>query len=209
MPHEGISPWVAVVVGVLLVASPLYMFPHAGEDEHLHLVEQISSEDIPADETVIAYESLSASAKAAFDNARENEGSVTKTYGQDTDPPEFIYVDESQYYYIKDGGQFYRLETMMGSLEPTIQRFLEVGMVLLGFVIGGIGIHATRSPRPRRSIAFALYGGLVLTVPTYGFAPGPFGDEDLGLVLIIFGLLAGFAVGMGRWVRSIRRGIDG
>ena len=187
-----VPPVAALLVAVLLVASPLYLFPHAGQPEYHHSVERIDGSEVPPEVEVRQYANLSAAGKRAFDAALADPSGSAVVHGEANRPPEFFYSDYTDYgrgiYVIEKGGEHYRLETYAGGGFFDAGPFVSVALALLGgavAVVGGAGWRRGRTRDP----AVAAAGGLATLVAVAG------ADAALGNVVSL--LIAVLAVPVG------------
>lgn len=155
----------ALLVAALLVATPLYLFPHAGQDEYDHSVERIDRSEVPPEVEVRHYENLSADGKRAFDAALAAPDGRATVYGDANRPPEFFYSDNADYgrgiYVVEKGGAYYRLETYAGGGLFPGDLFAAVALALLGGAVAVVGAAGWRRERTREPAA-AAGGGLAV-----------------------------------------------
>lgn len=129
----------AIVVAVLLLLGAGPLFPHAGETEYPHTVDEVPADDVPDEATVIDYESLSPEGKRVVDEgAASADGDVT-LYGEG--PEQFEYTDTTglgeSIFYVQQGSTYYRVETYTGGVAwglifQTILRGVAAVMALSG-----------------------------------------------------------------------------
>lgn len=189
----------ALLVALFLLASPLVLYPHAGQSQYDHSVERIDQSEVPEEVTVRQYEELSPAAQRAVDRAvADPEGSAT-VYGEANRPPEFFYSDHASYgngtYVIERGGTCYRLTTYAGGGIFPEGVFETAALVLVAGAVGVAGAAGWRDERRRVPAGFAVGGLAVLAlaaapVPRAGplSALDPFG-------LLLAAPLAWLAVG--------------
>lgn len=155
----------ALLVAALLVTTPLYLFPHAGQDEYDHSVERIDESEVPSEIEVRHYGNLSAEGKRAFDAALSDPEGDATVYGEANRPPEFFYSDHTDYgrgiYVIQKGGDYYRLETYAGGGLFPGELFAAVALALLGGAVALVGATGWRHGRTRTP-AVAGGGGLAV-----------------------------------------------
>ncbi len=179
----------ALLVAVALLVSPLVLYPHAGQDEYDHSVEQIDKSEVPEEVTVRRYENLSAEAQRAVDRAvAAPDGSAT-VYGETNKPPEFFYSDYADYgrgiYVIEKGGTYYRLTTFAGGGLFPRGLFETTALVFVAAAVGVAGAAGWREGRRRVPTGFAVGGLAVLALAAVPVPPaGPLSALDpFGLLL--------------------------
>lgn len=183
-PHRGVVA-VLIVLGLAMLAHPLFLWPHYGQTPYgLGDVEQVSGET--DSEATIAYEELPPKAQAAFDDAR-NEDDEDLWSGEDERA----------------------LAALIEYVPWTHETLLRPLLTMIGSFLVAFGALASagsswRPVTPRRSLAFVLAGTLGAagtiaydSLVSNAYAPGllPFAS--------LAGLLLGF-VGVGSLLR--RRG---
>jgi hypothetical protein len=162
---ERIPAVAALLVAALLLTTPLYLFPHAGQDEYDHSVERIDRSEVPSEVEVRHYGNLSAEGQRAFDAAlADPEGDAT-VYGERNRPPEFFYSDYTDYgqgiYVIEKNDRYYRLETYAGGGLFPGELFAAIALALLGGAVALVGaVGWRREPTHRPAVAAA--GGLAV-----------------------------------------------
>lgn len=174
----------ALVVALLLLGSPLVLYPHVGQAEYDHSVERIDRSEVPSEVDVRQYEDLSPEAQHAVDRAIANPDGSATVYGEANEPPEFFYSDYADYgrgiYVIEKGGTYYRLTTFAGGGFFPADLIAAVALALTGVAVGTAGVTGWRRERVRTPLAFAVGGLAVLAVAATPFSPvGPFGAADL------------------------------
>lgn len=157
----------AVAVAGLLLAGSGALFPHAGETKYPHTVEEVPADDVPAEATVIDYESLSPEGQRVIDEgAASADGDVT-LYGEG--PEAFSYTDTSglgeDVFYVRQGSTHYRVETYTGGLDgqlvfQTILRGVAVVVALAGASLYYLGA-------PAYSVGVGLSALSLLGLPLY------------------------------------------
>lgn len=157
----------ALLVAALLIATPLYLFPHAGQSEYHHSVERIDRSEVPAEVEVRQYGSLSPAGQRAFDAALADPGGTAVVHGEADRPPEFFYSDHADYgrgiYVIEKGDRYYRLETHAGGGFFAAGRFVVAALALLGGAVAVVGAAGVRNRRDREPTVAAA-GGLAVLV---------------------------------------------
>ncbi|MFB6304246.1 MAG: hypothetical protein ABEH47_03695 [Haloferacaceae archaeon] len=157
----------ALLVAALLVATPLYLYPHAGQDEYHHSVERIDRSEIPSEVEVRHYETLSDEGKRAFDAALADPEGRAVVHGEANRPPEFFYSDYADYgqgiYVIEKGGEYYRLETYAGGGLFPADLFAAAALAVLAGAVALVGAVGWRRERTREP-AVAAGGGLAVLV---------------------------------------------
>lgn len=149
----------ALVVALLLLASPLYVLPHAGQPTYSHSIDRIDASEIPGDADVQEYSTLSPEAQRAIDEALASDDGHALISGENNRPPEFVYSDYTNVghgiYFISDDGAHYRLSTFAaGGLFP-IDLWLQWGLLTFG---AGLAIVAGGSLREERQWVPAIFG---------------------------------------------------
>jgi len=187
----------ALLVAVLLVGTPLYLFPHAGQAEYHHSVERIDEGEIPPEVEVRHHANLSAAGQRAFDAALADPDGSAVVHGEANRPPEFFYSDYADYgrgiYVVEKGGEYYRLETYAGGGLFPGELYAAVALALLGGAVATVGAVGWRHGRTRDP-AVAAVGGLVVLVAVAAANAG-LGDVA-GLLLALLAVPVGwFAVG--------------
>lgn len=139
----------AVAVALLLLVGSGPLFPHAGETEYPHTVDEVPADEVPDEATVIDYESLSPDGKRVIDEgAASADGDVT-LYGEG--PEQFEYTDTTglgeSIFYVQQGSTHYRVETYTGGLDTqllfqTILRGVAVVVALAGATLYYLGAPA-------------------------------------------------------------------
>lgn len=158
----------ALGVALLLVANPLFLFPHAGQPVYSHSIEQVSESEVPAEADVLQYEALSPEAKAAIRDARTDDGVV---YGEANRPPEFFYSDYTSLnqglYYVEQDGSYYQLYTYAGGGLFPIDLFAQWAFAAFGLVVGLVAALSRRNGWRRLPAGIGSYGGglLVAAIP--------------------------------------------
>lgn len=184
----------ALVVALLLVANPLYLFVHAGQPAYDHSVLRIDSSDVPEDVTVREYGDLSPEARRALDAALASPDGYATVYGEANRPPEFVYTDAPEHgqgmYAIEKGGQYYRLTTYSGGGLLPVDLFAAVALALVGPAVGAAGVDGYRRGRSRLAAVAAGYGG-VAVLAVAATAVGV--DTFWALVPAVAALLVGYA----------------
>lgn len=174
----------ALGIALLLVANPLFLFPHAGQSAYDHSIEQVEQSEVPAEADVLQYESLSPEAKAAIRDARNGDGVV---YGEANRPPEFFYSDYSELnqglYYVEQDGSYYRLYTYAGGGLFPVDLFAQGAYVVFGLVAGLVAALSRQRDWRRLPAGVGGYGGvlLVAAVPVL----------DVSSVWLFLGAVAG------------------
>ena len=158
----------ALLVALLLLGSPLVLYPHAGQAEYDHSVERIDRSEVPEEVTVQQYENLSPAAQRAVDRAvAAPDGSAT-VYGEANEPPDFFYSDDADYgrgiYVIERGGTNYRLTTYAGGGIFPRGVFETAALVLVAAAVGVAGAAGWRDRRRRVPTGFAVGGLAVLAL---------------------------------------------
>lgn len=162
-----------LVVGLLVVAHPLYLWPHFGQTPYTVEVAPAAGDDLAEDATVLAYEELPADAQRAFDAALEN-GRVELFSEADAAAIEGLGGDGETY--VRKDGSVYRV-----SLYHADGAWLFVGPIRTLLSILGAALAVTgglaavdRSARPLTP-ARALWlpaGAVVAVVATAGYDAG-------------------------------------
>jgi hypothetical protein len=153
---------------LLLLASPLVLYPHAGQSQYDHSVERVDRSEVPEEVTVRGYEDLSSEAQRAVDRAITSPDGSATVYGESNRPPEFFYSDYADYgrgiYVIEKQGTYYRLTTSAGGgLFPS--GVFETGaLVLVAAAVGVAGAAGWRDERRRVPAGFAGGGLAVLAL---------------------------------------------
>jgi len=179
----------ALLVAAVLVASPLVLYPHAGQTAYDHSVEPIDRSEVPEEVVVRDYADLSPEAQAAVDAALADPDGSATVYGEANKPPEFFYSDYADYgrgiYVIEKDGGLYRLTTAAaGGIFPR-NVFETAALVLTGAAVGLAGAVGWRQERRRVPAGFAV-GGLA----ALGLVVAPFpAGSPLGVLDSIGGLL--------------------
>lgn len=100
---NGVAIALVLVVGLVLLAHPLYLYPHLGQTPYSVYVSGTQTVS-PPDEEVIAYSALPPDAQRAFDAARQEE--VHRLWTGENDEAintlgqfEYIHVDGTYYQY--------------------------------------------------------------------------------------------------------------
>lgn len=152
-----------VLLAVALVASPLVVVPHAGQQAYSHDIERVSESTVPPEADVLVYDQLSPAAQTAIDDALTDDGVV---YG--TRAPEFAYSDYTALghgrYYVRRGDTYYRLLTMAGGGLFPVDLFVAIGLVGLGLAVGFATAVGRRCERSRLTTAATVGGGVVLLI---------------------------------------------
>lgn len=145
----------ALLVGLVLVVSPLLLFPHAGQQACGNHVEPAG--DVPADAEVVPYSALSPDAQRAFDRALADEDGYATVYG-DRCPSEFRYTDYVGRYFVEKGGTTYVLETYgEGGFLP-VDLVLSGAFVVTGLVLLAAGAVSLRDPAATFPAALGVLG---------------------------------------------------
>ncbi|WP_242492862.1 hypothetical protein [Halogeometricum borinquense] len=112
-----------LLIGILLVASPLYILPHATMSSYRYTIQSVD-EDVET--SPVVYSTLPQSAQNTFDSARSTDGVVVK---QTTDP-----AFEPGRSVVTDGDEQYVVRTVR---EPpsTVLRWLRQALVTFGVVL--------------------------------------------------------------------------
>ncbi|QIB72952.1 hypothetical protein GL213_00125 [Halogeometricum borinquense] len=167
-----------LLIGVLLVASPLYILPHATVSSYRYTIQSVD-EDVET--APVVYSNLPQSAQNTFDSARSTDGVVVK---QTTDP-----AFEPGRSVVTDGDEQYVVRTVR---EPpsTVLRWLRQALVTFGVVLCcsvGVTLRDGADRRTGPPIGFAVVGfGAVITAVT-GVGTGA------GAVLLLTVVIAQFA----------------
>lgn len=185
---------VFLLVGIGLLANPLYLWPHFHEYQYsVAAVEQVPS-DTASDAETIAYESLPPEAMESFDATRAGEDS---TFWSTADGEAKTALAEHRY--IRDEGDYYRYEFRHGDRLWSIAgllRDLLAGLGAVSIVVAGF-IQGTGRWRPltlRRCLAFptAVVLGLIAVraydVSARGLNRDLFVFDDLAVFLPIAAL---------------------
>lgn len=129
---DRLSPALALLVGLALLGGPFVLFPHAGQQDCVNIVEEVARAEIPDDAAVLRYADLSSDAQRAFARALADPDGRATVYG-DRCPSEFHYSDVLREHYVQRDGNYYVLETVGGGgLFPR--------GILLGLGFGLIGV---------------------------------------------------------------------
>lgn len=181
----------ALLVAFLLLTSPLYLLPHAGQPEYYHSIERIDTSGIPENVTVLNYTDLSPEAKRAIDKAIASDDNDAVVYGEADKPPEFFYSDYMEVghgiYFIHKDGTYYQLTTYAGGGLFPIDLWLQWGMLLFG---GCLAILSGRSLRDQRQRIPAVFGALgALFVGALAIGIEPYGGLGL-FAAMLFGTFA-------------------
>lgn len=168
------SSLATLLVALLLLGSPLVLYPHAGQAQYGHSIERIDESEVPAEVTVREYEDLSPEAQRAVNRALADPDGSATVYGEANVPSEFFYSDYADYgqgiYVVEKSGTYYRLETFAGGgLFPT-GIFKTAALVLVAAAVGVAGAAGWRDGRRRVPAAFAVAG---LAVIPLAAAPVP------------------------------------
>lgn len=152
----------ALGIALLLATTPVYLFPHAGQPEYHHSVEQVSKSDIPDEADVLRFENLSDNGQTAVRDALTDDGVV---YGEKNKPSEFVYSDVTTLgqglYYVQKGGTYFRLYTYAGGGILPIRFILLVTFVMLGISVALMAFVSLRSGRDWYSVGAGVYGLLL------------------------------------------------
>lgn len=190
-------------VALLLLTNPVYLLSHASQSEYRHDIEPVSANEVPAEADVIRYATLSAQAKAAIRDAQTEDGIV---YGEANKPPEFFYSDYASLnhgiYYVKQNGTYYRLRTYAYS-GPSLDRFLQWALVVLGLGIGLIGYVSLLDRRRRLPTTIGAYGAAVLVAVVFQSGRGTGIGVDGGFLLVM--TLVGIASALVTFGMTARR----
>ena len=195
---RGFPALFALGIALLLILSPLYVLPTAGQPVYSHNIEQVSHSEVPEEAKILQYENLSSEAKAAVLDARNDDGYV---YGEANKPPEFFYSDYAQVnqgiYYVQQDGTYYQVVThSVGSLVP-VYFILRWSLVIFGLGVGLIGYVSLRDSRRWLPVAFGILGGLLLIVVAFGGRESVPGIRALVLLLLTLGGIVSAFVGFG------------
>lgn len=147
-PLKAVGPVLVLLVGFVVVAHPLYIWPHYGQTAHVLIVQQ----DTGQPESFIEYETLPPDAQAAFREAL-SEGQYTLWSGEDD-----RVIDRFQGgLLIEYNGSYYRAGIQTGvtiDFQETILRWFgtAIGGLLLAF--GGLVLYSGswRPLTPLRSL---------------------------------------------------------
>jgi hypothetical protein len=177
----------ALLVAALLIATPLYLFPHAGQSAYHHSVERIDESEIPSEVDVRAYGNLSPAGQRAFDAALAAPDGTAVVHGEADRPPEFFYSDHADYgrgiYVIEKDDRYYRLETSAGGGFFAAGRFVVAALALLGGAVAVVGAVGWRDER-RRAPAVAAVGGLAVLLAVAAANAG-LGDVAALLIAVL------------------------
>jgi hypothetical protein len=179
----------ALLVALLLLASPFVLYPQVGQAEYDHSIERIDQREIPGEADVRQYEDLSPEAQGAVDRSLADPDGSATVYGEANEPPEFFYSDYTDYgrgiYVIQKDGTYYRLTTYAGGgLLPT-GLITAAALALTGVAVGAAGVAGWGRERTRTPLVFAGGGLAVLAAAVASFSPaGPFGAADLFVPLL-------------------------
>lgn len=158
----------SVVVGALLVASAVGLFPHAGEAECANEVERVDRADVPDSTEVRQYGELSGDAKRAFDRARTERSGKATVYGERC-PEAFTYADYTQRNYVRYDGDVYELQTWGGGGFLPTGLLTAGGLALLGLVVAAVGGASLVDDGARSPIGLVVAG---LAMVALGVATG-------------------------------------
>lgn len=157
-----------VVAGALLLASPLYVLPHAASPTYRHAVQ--TADPGGGD---VAYTALSPDARETLDAARSGDGVVVVR----TDDPAF----DPGVTAVTDGERRYLVRTVA---EPpsTALRWLRQSLTTFGAVLLGVSGVALRTddPSPALPVGFAAVGVGTVTAAVAGVGP----VEGAGLLVV-------------------------
>jgi len=151
----------ALGIALLLATTPVYLFPHAGQSEYHHSVEQVPKSDVPDRANVLRFENLSDNGQTAVRDAITDDGIV---YGEKNKPSEFVYGDTitlgQGLYYVQKGGSYFRLHTATGGIIP-IQLILLLAFVMLGVSVALVASLSLHSAHEWHSVGAGTYGLLI------------------------------------------------
>lgn len=157
---NGLTVGILLAIGLLLLAHPLYLYPHLGQTPFAVYVTDSQTEP-PADETVIAYSTLPPEAQQAIDAARRGESHRLWT-GEDNQAIDTL----ERYQYVRDGETYYQYQ--IGHIDrvtyamPVRGLLTTIGAIL---VVVGVLFHRTRQWRPltpARSLWFPVGTAIAL-----------------------------------------------
>lgn len=187
----------ALAVALLLLANPLYLYPHAGQPEYSHSIERIDASEIPDEAAVLNYTDLSPNAKRAVDKALASPDNDAVVYGEANKPPEFFYSDYAEVgqgiYFIYKDGTYYQLTTYAGGGLFPIDLWLRWGMFLFGACLATLGVRSLRDERRRVPAAFGGLGALFVAVAGAGVEP--YGGLGLFAAILLGSVAALVTVG--------------
>lgn len=180
----------ALLVGLVLIVSPLLLFPHAGEQACGNTVEPAG--DVPTDAEVVAYSALSADAQRTFDRALADEDGYATVYG-DRCPSEFRYTDYVGRYYVEKGGTTYVLETYgEGGFLP-VDLVLSGAFVVAGLVLLAAGAVSLRDPTATFPAVLGVLGLVAIGLAVLNAEPTAVLSWTAFLLVVAFGG-AGYAL---------------
>ena len=147
-----IAVGLVALVGLSLVAHPLYLFPHFGQVQYDIGDVEPETESTPAAETVIDYATLSPHAQNVFDAARRGEQRALWS-GEDDDA---IRALES-HRYVRHQGTYYEYTLRHTDNPGLLEELIRGGLSALGaflVVLSGLVLYAGtwRPLTPRRSL---------------------------------------------------------
>lgn len=154
----------ALGIALLLATTPVYLFPHAGQSEYHHSVEQVPRSDVPDRADVLRFENLSDNGQTAVRDALTDDDIV---YGEKNKPSEFVYGDTitlgQGLYYVQKGDSYFQLYTAGGGIIP-IQFILLLAFVMLGINVALMAFLSLRSGRKWYSSRAGGYGLLIWVI---------------------------------------------
>lgn len=191
-----------ILLGVGLLAHPIYLYTHVGQTAYFLGVDG-ARDDTPAGEA-IAYADLPPDARAAFDAARRGGAPISLWSGEDRGAVSVLRSHE----YVRYEGRYYSYALGHGDRGFTTAFVVRPLLTALGsllLVLGALIAHAggSRPFTPGRAVAVpavAAFGGYAMEIYDARFDPGF--PSPIGIGAFLFVLL--LAVPLGSLVK--RRG---
>jgi hypothetical protein len=150
----------AALVGLSLLASPLFLYPHPDQRELHTEVVAVGSESPGG--TVLAYADLSQTDRRLFDGARGADGEVVR-YGRAWTPRSLTYRPEATVQTVRKDGRYYRVVTYAVPAKPVgAERLAEFALVGLGTVVLVVAVGTRRRGWTLTPVVGSLLGAGVL-----------------------------------------------